>query len=71
MYDVKSFEDDYVWVHENRDQLVREYKNRWIGVRNHRVIASDPEYAGLLSGLADPAHTVVEFISGQPMETVL
>lgn len=74
--DSKSFEADYAWVDENRDKLVEQYANRWIGVQNGQVVASDSNLDDLLSKLQDPAHqdpahTVVEFITCVRVEVAL
>lgn len=66
-----SFEADHLWVNENREALLERYAEQWIAVKNGQVIASDPDLAGLLSKLPDPAHTCVEFITREPLEMVL
>lgn len=66
-----AFEADHVWVNENLRTLLEQYTDQWIGVKNGQVIASDPDLAGLLSKLSDPAHTCVEFITREPLEMVL
>jgi hypothetical protein len=66
-----AFEADHAWVNENLKTLLEEYSDQWIGVKNGQVIDSDPDLAGLLSKLTDPAHTCVEFITREPLEMVL
>ena len=66
-----SFASDHLWIHENRDVLLRQYSNQWIGVKSGQVIASDPDLTRLLSRLSDPAYTCVEFMTGEPLEMVL
>jgi len=66
-----AFEADHVWVSENMEMLLEENPDQWIAVKNGKVIASDPDLAGLLSKLPDPAHTCVEFITREPLEMVL
>lgn len=66
-----AFEADHVWVSDNVGMLLEQYTDQWIGVKNGQVIASDPDLAGLLSRLPDPAHTCVEFITREPLEMVL
>lgn len=66
-----SFEADHIWVNKNRETLLEQYADQWIGVKNGQVIASDPDLEGLLSKLPDPAHTCVEFITREPLEMVL
>lgn len=66
-----SFEADHVWVAENQETLLEQYTDQWIAVKNGQVLASDPDLAGLLSKLADPAHTCVKFITREPLEMVL
>lgn len=66
-----AFETDHVWVSDNIGMLLEQYTDQWIGIKNGQVIASDPDLAGLLSKLPDPAHTCVEFITREPLEMVL
>ena len=66
-----AFEADHAWVSENLGKLLEHYADQWIGVKNGQVLASDPDLAGLLSKLPDPAHTCVEFITREPLEMVL
>lgn len=66
-----AFGADHVWVNENLETLLERYADQWIAVRNGQVIASDPDLPPLLSKLADPAHTCVEFITREPLEMVL
>lgn len=66
-----AFEADHVWVSENLKTLLKQYADQWIAVKGGKVITSDPDLAGLLSKLSDPAHTCVEFITHEPLEMVL
>ncbi len=69
--DLRAFEADYAWIEENRETLIQNYPNQWIGVRNGSVIASDPDLDNLIQNLPDPAHTAVEFIPTEQREVVL
>jgi len=66
-----AFEADHIWISENLETLLAVYPDQWIAVKNGQVLASDPDLAGLLSKLPDPAHTCVEFITREPLEMVL
>lgn len=66
-----AFEADHAWVNENLETLLEQYTDQWIGVKDGKVIASDPDLADLLSKLPDPAHTCIEFITREPLEMVL
>jgi hypothetical protein len=66
-----AFESDHAWVSENLKTLIRQYTDQWIGVKNGKVIASDPDLETLLSKLPDPANTCIEFITLEPLEMVL
>jgi len=66
-----AFEADHAWVSENVEALLEQYADQWIAVKNDQVTASDPDLAGLLARLPDPAHTCVEFITREPLEMVL
>lgn len=69
--EILAFESDHIWVHENLDELYKKYPNQWIGVKDHRVIASDPDLLGLRSKLPDPTHTCIEFITREHLEMIL
>ncbi len=66
-----SIQNDYVWLNENFDKLVKNYTDQWIAIKNSIVIASDPDFNGLLSKLTDSAHTVVEFVTREPLGMIL
>ena len=69
--EILVFESDHVWINQNLDKLLVRYSDQWIAVKGAQVIASDPDLAGLLQKLPDPAHTCVEFITREPLEMVL
>lgn len=66
-----EFERDHLWISENLGTLLERYADQWVAVMNGRVIASDPDLTGLLSKLADPANTCVEFVTRELLEMVL
>lgn len=66
-----AFSADHAWVNQNTEALLAQYADQWIGVKDRRVIASDPQLENLLSHLPDPGHTCVEFITKEPLEMVL
>ncbi len=67
MGELLAFDAAHAWISENMEMLL----DQWIAVKNDQVIASDPDLAGLLSKLPDPAHACVEFITREPLEMVL
>lgn len=70
-----EFEEDYAWVHENHEELVQDYGDQWIGVKNRQVIAADYELEPLLNRLreqnCDPAHTVIEFVPQEQIKIIV
>ena len=66
-----AFQADHLWISENLETLLKQHAEQWIAVENGQVIASDPDLAGLISKLPDPAHTCVEFITRDPLEMIL
>lgn len=66
-----AFEADHAWIHENLKTLLAQYADQWVAVKNGQVIASDPDLAGLLSKLPNPAYMCVEFVTREPLEMVL
>jgi len=54
-----AFEANHTWVSENLEVLLEQYGAQWIAVKKGQVLATDPDLAGLLSNLPDPAHTCV------------
>jgi hypothetical protein len=69
--DLLRFQADHVWIDQNREKLLKRYPDQWIAVRDRQVIASDPDFDGLLAKLPDPAGTAVEFLTQEPIEMVL
>ena len=70
-HELLAFAADHAWVNQNIVGLLAQYADQWIGVKDRRVIASDPQLDNLLSQLPDPSHTCVEFITREPLEMVL
>ncbi len=66
-----AFEDDHVWISKNLRNLLKQYANQWVAVKDGEVIASDPDLDELISKLPNPAYTCVEFITDKPLEMVL
>lgn len=66
-----EFEGDHVWINQSLESLLMQYPDQWIAVKQGQVIANEPNLATLVSKLADPAHTCVEFITSEPLEMVL
>jgi len=71
LQEMVAFETDQQWISENWTVLLEQYAEQWIAVKNGKVIASDPEFHGLLSKVADPAHTCIEFVTREPLEMIL
>jgi hypothetical protein len=71
LHKLREFESNHVWIHENFETLFEQYAERWIGVKNRQVIASDVDLDALLSQLPEPGYTCVEFITCEPLEMVL
>jgi len=69
--EILAFADDHVWLYENFDALLKKYQDLWIGVKDHKVIASDPDLIKLRDKLPDPTHTCVEFITREHLEMIL
>ena len=66
-----AFEADHVWISETWNALLEQYSEQWIAVKNGKVIASDRDLRGLVSKVADPAHTCIEFITREQLEMIL
>ena len=69
--DLLRFEAAHVWIDQNREMLLARYPDQWIAVQDDQVIASDPEFEGLLAKLPDPSRTCVEFMTPEPIEIVV
>jgi uncharacterized protein DUF5678 len=65
------FQADHVWIDQNREKLLEQYPDQWIAVQDGQVIASDPDFDGLVAKLPDPSGTAVEFLTREPIEIVL
>jgi hypothetical protein len=66
-----EFEADYLWINDNLKDLLKQYTNQWIAVKNGKIIANDPDLDILISKLENPAYTCVEFITSEPLRMVL
>jgi Family of unknown function (DUF5678) len=66
-----QFQADHLWIDQNREMLLARYPDQWIAVQDNQVIASDPEFEGLLAKLPDPSRTCVEFMTPEPIEIVV
>jgi len=69
--ELQTYQNDNIWLNDNFNKLVQKYPDQWVAIKNNTVIASDPVFSGLLSKLTDSAHTVVEFITREPLGMVL
>jgi len=69
--ELRRFAEDHAWVYENRESLLKQYAEQWIAVQGGRVVANDSDFDRLLPRLPDPTHTVVEFITAEPLEIIL
>lgn len=69
--EILAFESDHIWVHDNFDNLLKDYPEQWIGVKDHQVIASAPELSKLRDKLPDSAHTCIEFVTREHLEMIL
>ena len=58
-----TFEDDHVWVDENRDTLLAEYAEEWVAVEGKRVIDHDPDFFSLIARMPHRGHTCVQFLT--------
>lgn len=71
VYSLQDFGKDHLWIQEHRKKLLSAYKNKWIAVRNQKVINSDKDLKVLCSRLEDPGNTFVEYITDEPLEMIL
>jgi hypothetical protein len=69
--ELSQFQADHIWIDQNREMLLAQYPEQWIAVRDNQVVASDPDFDGLLAKLTDPSGTAVEFLTREPIELVL
>jgi hypothetical protein len=69
--DLIRFQEEHVWIDQNRQKLLEQYPDQWIAVQDNQVIASDPDFDGLLAKLPGPSGTAVEFLTREPGEMVL
>lgn len=69
--DLLRFEAAHVWIDHNREMLLAKYPDQWIAVRGSQLLAGDPDFDNLLAKLPDPSRTAVEFVTQEPIETVV
>lgn len=66
-----SFAEDHLWVHENLQHLLGQYRQQWVAVKQKRVIDSDADFDALLARLPDAPHTCIEFVTDEPLEIIV
>ena len=71
VYSLQDFEKDHLWTHAHRRKLLSGYKNRWVAIRNQKVIDSDKDIKLLCSRIEDPGNTCVEYVTDEPLEMIL
>lgn len=69
--ELNAYEKDHVWIRDNFQILLDKYADKWVAVKNGRILDSDSNLFLLRSRLPDPAHTCIEFITHEPLEMVL
>lgn len=66
---------DMQWIVRNHKRLQVEYGNKWIAVKNSRVVGSDSEFEPLLAKLKKSHGTTigfaVEFIGTEPRNLLI
>jgi hypothetical protein len=71
VYSLQDFEKDHLWTQGHRKKLLSAYKNKWVAVRNQKVIDTDKDLKVLCSRLEDPGNTFVEYVTDEPLEMIL
>jgi hypothetical protein len=71
VYLLQDFEKDHLWVQGHWRKLLSNYKNKWVAIRNQKVIDSEKDIRLLCSRLKDPGNTCVEYITDEPLEMIL
>jgi hypothetical protein len=69
--ELRTFEEDHVWVSDHLELLLSQYADQWIAVKRGQVIASAPDLMSLKEKLVDPARTCIEFVTREPLEMIL
>lgn len=62
---------DHVWLFEHRKELLSPYRNKWVAVRDQKVIDSDEDLDILCARLENPGDLVIEYITDDPLEMIL
>ena len=71
IYSLANFQKDHFWVYEHSDDLLGEYKDRWVAVQNQKIIDSDKELEFLCQRLQNSGNNYIEYITNQPLEMIL
>jgi len=71
VYSLQAFEKDHLWTQVHRRKLLSRYKNKWVAIRNQKVIDSDKDLKSLRSRVKDPSNTFVEYVTDEPLEMIL
>ncbi|MHB1908877.1 MAG: DUF5678 domain-containing protein [Nitrososphaerales archaeon] len=67
---------NHKWIDMKRDELAREYNNKWIAVLDRNVIDSDSDLGAITSRLRKKlgqkySKAVIEYVTNEPMNMVL
>ena len=71
VYLLQDFEKDHLWTQPHRRKLLANYKNKWVAIRNEKVIDNDKDMELLCSRLEDPGNTYIEYVTDEPLEMIL
>lgn len=67
---IESFMSDWIMIGKRLDELRERYPDKYVAVKNGKIVDSDEDLDALLSRLEekgiDPSRTPVEFISRKP-----
>jgi ABC-type phosphate/phosphonate transport system ATPase subunit len=63
---LKAMESDTEWINKHQDELTKKYSERFIAVKNGKVMAADKDFENLLKELGkkgiSPAEAMIRFI---------
>jgi len=63
---LKAMENDTEWINAHQEELTKKYSEKFIAVKNSRVMAADRDFESVLKELekkgVSPAEAVIRFI---------
>jgi len=69
--ELRALDEDCDWLEEHYQELLAQYPEQWVAVKDKRIIATDPDLTALRAKVPDPEHTNHAFLSRHKLDELL